>query len=72
MLQKATPDTHRGRIFALVAAASNAALLISVLLGGVLGESFDPRYLLNITVALEFATGVAAVVLFKTSRAGRR
>lgn len=66
LIQKATPDTHRGRIFALVGAGSNAALLISLFVGGALGESFDPRYLLNITVALEFATGVAAVVLFKT------
>jgi MFS family permease len=66
ILQKATPDSHRGRIFALVGAASNTALLVSVILGGVLGETFDPRYLLNITVALELATGIAAVVLFPT------
>jgi predicted MFS family arabinose efflux permease len=66
ILQKATPDSHRGRIFALAGAASNTALLISVFVGGVLGETFDPRYLLNVTVALELATGVAAVLLFKT------
>jgi MFS family permease len=65
LLQKATPDTYRGRIFALVGAASNGALLLSVALGGVLGETFDPRYLLNGTVALELATGLAAVALFK-------
>jgi hypothetical protein len=65
VLQKATPDSHRGRIFALVGAASNAALLVSVFLGGVLGETFDPRYLLNVTVALELATGIAAIVLFR-------
>jgi MFS family permease len=64
LLQKSTPDSHRGRVFAVVGATSNAALLLSVALGGVLGESFDPRYLLNGTVALEFATGIAAVVLF--------
>jgi len=66
ILQIATPDSHRGRIFALVGATSNAALLISVFLGGVLGETFDPRYLLNVTVGLELATGVAAIVLFRT------
>ncbi len=65
VLQKATPDSHRGRMFALFGAAGNAALLVSVMLGGVLGEAFDPRVLLNITVALELATGVAAVVLFR-------
>ncbi|MBV9097477.1 MAG: MFS transporter [Frankiaceae bacterium] len=69
ILQKATPDSHRGRVFALTGAASNAALIVSVELGGALGEHFDPRFLLNITVAFEFAAGVGALFLFRTRRA---
>jgi hypothetical protein len=46
---------------------SSTALLVSVLVGGSLGEVLDPRILLNATVALEAACAVAAFVLFRTS-----
>ncbi len=67
LLQSATPREFRGRVFSLMGALSSAALLVSVLVGGSLGEVFDPRTVLNATVALEALTAVAAVVLFRSS-----
>jgi MFS family permease len=64
ILQTATPREFLGRVFSLLGALSSAALLLSVLAGGSLGELLTPRTLLNGTVALELLTGVAAVALF--------
>jgi MFS family permease len=66
ILQTATPREYLGRVFSLLGALSSAALLLSVLAGGSLGEFLTPRTLLNGTVALEALTGVAAVMLFRT------
>jgi MFS family permease len=71
LLQSATPREFRGRVFSLMGALSSAALLVSVLVGGSLGEVFDPRTVLNATVALEALTAVAALVLFRGAIAPR-
>ncbi len=74
LLQTATPEKFRGRVFSLIGALSSAALLVSVLVGGALGEVFDPRTVLNATVALEALTAAAAFVLFRgvTAPQGQR
>jgi MFS family permease len=73
IIQKVTPDVYLGRVFGLIGAAGSLALLVSVLIGGALGETYDPRNLLNVTVAMDLVTAVAACVLFRsvgTARAG--
>jgi hypothetical protein len=57
-------------VFGLLGAASNTALLGSILAGGALGERYDPRALLNVTVALEAALAVAALILFRRRATG--
>lgn len=66
LLQKATPAAYRGRVFSLVGASSSLAMLVSVLIGGSLGEAVGPRTLMNCAVALEALTALAAIILFRT------
>jgi predicted MFS family arabinose efflux permease len=71
IVQRVTPDAYRGRVFSLIGASSNVALLVSVLLGGALGETYDPRHLLNVTVAMDLVTAIAAIALFRGARTGQ-
>jgi MFS family permease len=70
IIQKVTPGEYLGRVFALIGAAGSLALLVSVLIGGALGETYDPRNLLNVTVAMDLVTAFAAFVLFRSTRSG--
>jgi predicted MFS family arabinose efflux permease len=65
IIQKVTPNEYLGRVFGLIGAAGSLALLVSVLIGGVLGETYDPRNLLNVTVAMDLVTTLAAFALFR-------
>jgi MFS family permease len=69
IIQRATPAEFRGRVFSLVGTVAAVSTLASVLVGGWLGTLFDPRHVLNGTVALEFLNGLAAVVLFRRTKA---
>jgi MFS family permease len=66
IIQKVTPDEYLGRVFGLIGAAGSLALLVSVLVGGALGETYDPRNLLNATVAMDLVTALAAFVMFRS------
>lgn len=70
IIQRTTPAQYRGRVFGLITAASQVSLLLSVLLGGALGETFDPRDLLNVTVAMDLVTALAAIALFRRKPGG--
>jgi predicted MFS family arabinose efflux permease len=59
--------TYLGRVFGLIGATGSLALLVSILIGGALGETFDPRNLLNVTVAMDLVTALAAFVLFRSA-----
>jgi MFS family permease len=65
IVQRVTPNRYLGRVFGLIGAAGSVALLVSVLIGGALGEAYDPRSLLNVTVAMDLVTALAAFVLFR-------
>jgi MFS family permease len=63
IVQQATSDRVRGRVFTVIISIHNAILGLAFLLGGWLTQDFGPRWVYGAAAALVFAGGATAAAL---------